>query len=306
MTRTIRLKKAVSLFLDSWGFPVITSYQLGITVYKIYLKREFQGKEVRVSKSSPETREFSSLIKQCLIDGILNLNEDFPGLSVFNILGESNPTAEDIICTINPFAYISHISAMDYHGLTDRNPKVIHITTPPPRLWNKFAYERMEKDLGENYPIYINSGFPLLRRITLKKVNKYSVNCYLSSHPGSFKNVKNRPLRVATIGKTFLDMLREPSLCGGMEHVLDIYQEYASRYLDLIVEEIDRHGKPIDKVRAGYILEELNKLSHPVITTWEEFIQRGGSRKLDPSEEYAPIYSKKWCISLNTIRERTL
>lgn len=304
MAKTILLKKAVSLFLDKWEFPVITDYQLGLFVFQTYQKKEFQGKPVRVSKSVPEARELSSLVTQCLTEGILNLNKDFPGRSVFNILGKTNPPAEDIVCTVNPFAYVSHLSAMDYHGLTDRNPKTLYISTPAPRLWKEFAEDRMKKDLGENLIAYKDSGFPLLHRISLKKVNKRPIHVYLSSHLGAFKNVKDRPLRVATIGRTFLDMLREMDLCGGIEHVLEVYQQYASNYHNLIVEEIDRHGKPIDKVRAGYILEELNGLHHPVVRKWEKFIQRGGSRKLDPAEEYSPVYSEKWCLSINTIHER--
>lgn len=305
MTQVITLKKAVSLFLNTWEFPVITDYQLGRFIFHVYQKKEYLGNPVQVNKSVPDAREFSSLITQCLTDGILNQNRDFPTKSVFDILGQINPPAEDIVCTMNPFAYVSHLSAMDYHGLTDRNPKTLYISTPSPRLWKQFAEVRMEKELGEYLVAYKESGFPQLHGISLKKVNKRPIHVYWSSHPGAFKNVKNRPLRVSTIGRTFLDMLREMDLCGGIEHVLEVYQQYASMYQNLIVEEIDRHGKPIDKVRAGYILEEMNGLHHPGIQKWEKFIQRGGSRKLDPAEEYSTVYSEKWCLSINTIQERT-
>ena len=67
-----------------------------------------------------------------------------------------------------------------------------------------------------------------------------------------------------------------------------------------ITDEITQHGQPIDKVRAGYILEERLALSNEVIDSWAQYAQRGGSRKLDATAEYIPQWSDKWCLSINT------
>ena len=304
MSETISLKKALIFFLDEWRYPVITDYHLSVFVFNLYKKKEYKGHPIESVKNTPNNEYLISLIKNYIDDGILYPDKNFSSKSVFNILGKTNSTAEDIVCTVNPFAFVSHLSAMDFHGLTDRNPTILYISTPSPMKWKNFALARMKKDLGDDFDEYVENGFPRLKRIALKKINRRPIYCYSSLHMGAFKQIKNRPLRVATIGRTFFDMLREPSLCGGIEHVLDVYQKHAADYLELIVEEINRHGSSIDKVRAGYILDELNDLRHPLITEWEQYIQRGGSRKLDPSEEYAPIYSKKWCISINTARGR--
>lgn len=72
---------------------------------------------------------------------------------------------------------------------------------------------------------------------------------------GAYLSIQGKTLRVSTIGRTFLDMIREPNLCGGIYHVLDVYAEHAPRYLRLIVDKVDRYGSPIDKVRIGYILK---------------------------------------------------
>ena len=88
-------------------------------------------------------------------------------------------------------------------------------------------------------------------------------------------------------------MRRHPS-CSGR-----ICKSSAETYLDLIIDEIDRHGGPIDKVRAGYILEEICNLQSGRLETWLEYVQRGGSRKLDPDAEYRETYSERWCLSLN-------
>ncbi|MDZ7661059.1 hypothetical protein [Thiohalophilus sp.] len=94
-------------------------------------------------------------------------------------------------------------------------------------------------------------------------------------------------------------MIRNPDYCGGVRHIIDVYKDNADIYLKTIVEEIDRHGGPIDKVRAGYILDEVCKLNDQKINKWLGNVQRGGSRKLVASAPYSPIFSEKWCISIN-------
>jgi predicted transcriptional regulator of viral defense system len=121
-------------------------------------------------------------------------------------------------------------------------------------------------------------------------------------HLGAYKNVRGRSLRVSTIGRTFLDMLRNPDLCGGINHILDIFHEYGKKYLRLITDDIDKNGEPIDKVRAGYILDERLGIDNEIVNSWSSLAQRGGSRKLDSSSEYSPEWSDKWQISLNIFR----
>ncbi|ASF48540.1 hypothetical protein [Methylovulum psychrotolerans] len=160
----------------------------------------------------------------------------------------------------------------------------------------------MQKDLGEEaIGHYLGSSLPTLRRLRLIKIHRKTLNIHSTVHcdPGSYVNVQGRFLRVSTIGRTFLDMIREPDLCGGIYHVLDIYAEHASRYLRLIVDVIDRHGSKIDKVRAGYILGERLGLAHPAIENWHTLVQRGGSQKLHAKSAYSPNFSEKWCLSIN-------
>ena len=75
-------------------------------------------------------------------------------------------------------------------------------------------------------------------------------------------------MRVSTIGRTFLDMLRISELCGGISYVLDIFENHSENYLKLIINEIDQHGAPIDKVRAGYILDERLHIKFDELNEW--------------------------------------
>ncbi len=159
----------------------------------------------------------------------------------------------------------------------------------------------MEKDLGNDLAIYVKNGMPRLKRTKLEKVNRKEIHRFSSAHWGAYKNIKGRTMRVSTIGRTFLDMLRNPELCGGINHVLDIFGNHSENYLKLIINEIDQHGAPIDKVRAGYILGERLDMKFDELNEWIKEAQRGGSRKLDASSEYEPVWSDKWCLSLNII-----
>lgn len=218
------------------------------------------------------------------------------------MLGKSEADPAEILCSIDPFAYISHATAMEYHGLTDRFPKMFFISSPAPQKWREFARARMEKDLGEHFQDYIQDGFPKLTRIKLTKIDSRPINCYASVHSGAFKKVQGSAIRVSTIGRTFLDMLKKPDLSGGIYHVIECYEEHAATYLRLIIDEISNHGSKIDKIRAGYILEESCGLQDPGIEAWQEFLQRGGSMKLDHTAEYSSTFSDRWNLSINIIQ----
>jgi predicted transcriptional regulator of viral defense system len=299
----MEIKTALSLELGHLHQPVVTSYQLGVLIFRLYQAKIYHGEKLtRLQKDIPDRSNYSRLIATLIKDGVLQNSKNIPSKEVFTILGQETSSAEAIACCVDPFCYISHMSAMEYHGFTDRIPKVLFLTTHTPSDWSRAALQRMQKDLGaEETELYLEAGLPSLRRLRLPRINRKTVNCHMTvhSHPGAYIAVQGKSLRISTIGRTFLDMIREPDLCGGIYHVLDVYAEHASRYLRLIVDEIDRHGSKIDKVRAGYILEERLKYDHPTIETWRAYAQRGGSQKLYSKNDYSSQFSDRWCLSIN-------
>ena len=196
----------------------------------------------------------------------------------------------------DPFAYVSHLSAMQRYGLSDRSPQALHLTTPKRDRWNALRSERALRDLPEvqrlESPILNRPGF----RDTIRR---RPVVVHVSSHPWTPSRVSGEETRITSIGQTFADMLTEPSLCGGMHHVLDVWENEASQWVQEITAAIDQLDVKIVKVRAGYILSEVMDIDHPALHNWEKFAQRGGSRKLDPDAEYAPEFSERWMISIN-------
>jgi predicted transcriptional regulator of viral defense system len=272
--------------LAAINIPALSFYELGKL---IFLKGLLSG------AASPK-QEYKSIIESVL--GV-HLLAPLGRLHAYLVFGRTSAPPSEIVCALDPFCYMSHLSAMEHHGLTDRFAKLLYMTRPPAIEWRRQAAARMEKDLDGALEQYTIAGLPTLTMPKIEAVDRTVVHFQERSQLGAFRNVSDTSLRVATIGRVFLDMLREPKLCGGIQHVLDVYQREAKRYIKLIVEEVDRHGKPIDKVRAGYVLSEVCKLQSPIFERWESFAQRGGSRKLDPDEEFANRYSERWKLSIN-------
>lgn len=296
----ISLNKAIILSLGEHNQPVASKYQLGLLIFHLFLNANYRGQQIEnLQQKYPDLPAFNHQLKELLDLGIITPTPRLHS-SIFNILGKESNSPGEIACSIDPFAYISHLSAMEYHGITDRLPKMLFLSSPEQQKWRIFAKERMQKDLKDEFAIYLKNRLPKLSRINFEKIGHTNIHRYSSLHYGAYKNVKDSPLRVSTIGRTFLDMIRAPELCGGIYHVIEVYQEHATPYLNLIIDEVDRHGKSIDKVRAGFILEEKCKIqNNPTIETWISYVQRGGSRKLDSTQEYSPNYSDRWGLSLN-------
>lgn len=295
----MNLLKAITLSLGDDAEPVVTLYKLGVIVHGLYALKEYKGGRIeRLSKEFATLAEFNRQLAALLDAGVLRLLQGCSA-RVYSLLGRQTDDPDEIVCSIDPFCYVSHLSAMVHHGITDRIPSSIFVSSPDQRAWTGFAKTRMQKDLGQDYDNYIQTNMPQLTRLKLEKIGRREVHRFSSSHLGAYNNVRGKALRVSSLGRTFLDMLRSPDLCGGMRHVVEVFEKHGAQYLPLIITEIDSHGDKIDKVRAGYILEERMKLTDAKIDNWAVFAQRGGSRKLDASAEYMPHWSEKWCLSLN-------
>lgn len=293
------ISQALFLSLGEITEPVITCYRLGLVLNQLYKNSSYQGEALDgLTGDRATSKEFAFRLHELVHMGILKSHPNYPS-KAFRLLGRKGESAEEVACTIDPFCYLSHLSAMSHHGLTNRLPVKLFVSSPSISRWKAEAESRMKKDLGANYEGYCENGMPRLVRLRLLKIGRMDVHRFQSNHWGAYINVRGRTLRVSSIGRTFLDMLRNPELCGGMRHVMEVFESNAETYLPLIVDELERNGSPIDKVRAGYILDEKLKIRNEKVEGWVSCAQRGGSRKLDASGEYVPVWSDKWCLSLN-------
>jgi len=294
------LKAALIGYLRELDQPVITDYDLCMALFNFHQSKKYRGKALNISSQFPLWNEAYAEVILPLIDfGIIIPHKDFPEGRVFEIVGNRYQEAGDIACSVDTFAYLSHLSAMAYHGMTNRLPKMLFISTPPLKKWAEFATQKMGKDCQGFLNDYFKCQLPKLINIKFDKIQKTQITRYASVHRGAFKNIEGRKLRISTIGRTFLDMLRKPDYCGGMRHVMEIFESSAGQYKRLIIDELDRNGNAIEKSRAGYLLEDYGHIQDEKINEWAKHVQRGGSRKLDPEGMYRETFSERWCLSLN-------
>ena len=285
--------------LGQQKIPIINRYELSIKAWGLYKNKTFDGTPLRILKEKMDKAIFNRIESKLVNIGIIKPTPGISGDSSYNILGFIENDPRVIACAIDPFCYISHLSAMEFHGITDRMPEKLYVSTPSNSIWNEFSDQLMRKILGDDYENYYSEGLPILRKVNFEKLAGKPVHQFKSIHLGAFRNFKDQNFRVATLGRTFLDMIRDPLLCGGISHVISVFEEYGKDNKILIIDELNQHGKPIDKVRIGWIMENICGISDSRLEDWTKFAQRGGSRKLDGAAEYSSNFSERWALSIN-------
>ncbi len=272
--------------------PVLTQFDFFQIVRQMY--RESPDKKLYLRHFTPSREDYFRLRSNLNSQGVIGPDRDY-GARVIRVLAISDLPAESIVCLIDPTCYISHLSAMQRWGLTDRRPDALMLSRPDRKTTAARLRAYMTQNLGEGetnlFPLKIVGHPPVVRR--------RAVRVHESKTAGAFLKNRGDGVFLSTIGQTFLDMLQKPDLCGGMPHVLDVWEEHAKTYFEEIVAAVGTAKSGLVKSRAGYILEERLSLHHSEIESWKIYAQRGGSRKLDPSKKFAPTFSEKWMISLN-------
>ena len=278
--------------LEANNKPVLTHFEFFRIVLAMY--RDSAGKKLYLRREVPDRDHIARLRSILKAAGAIGSDRDY-GSRVIRVLSVSDLPAEDVICLVDPTCYVSHLSAMQRWGLTDRTPRALALTRPE----RKAAAAALRAYMSEAMSEQENNPYPVTLVNHPTRVRRRNVIIYESKAAGAFMTNRGTDMRLSTVGQTFLDTLQRPDLCGGMSHVLDVWEEHASTFLDEIALTIDRTTKALVKSRAGYILEERLGLRHPCIEHWKALGQRGGSRKLDPTRAFAPTYSDTWMISLN-------
>lgn len=201
---------------------------------------------------------------------------------------------DEILMEANPYAAMSHLSALVFHGLTDDLPRGLTVTVSLDGRGDLLPIGTEPRDW---------EGVPLVRGQMPARILERPV-AWRQVKPERFFGLgvyqpRGYLVRVTTPERTLLDGLLAPELAGGIENVLRAWS-YARDTLDMdvLVHAADRFGIALLRQRAGYILEEL-ELRHPRIEEWRGQAHRGGSSKLVASAPYSPHFSERWNLSLN-------
>lgn len=266
--------------------PVVTGFSLFVLAHRLYAEGRIFKQRLPLDKA-----KLAQTIAQLREQRFIRSDPDFK-TGVYRVSDLPDGTTEEICALIDPFCYISHLSAMRRHGLTDRLSAVLTVTSPGPSLWKALCTSYEQHILGTTAaPAHLKRmHFPA-------RIRQQQVTRHQTVHVGASQSIRDSFSRIATIGTAFTDMLERPGLCGGMSHVIETWQAHATLYHAEIVQAVNAHTQSIVKVRAGYLLDEMLQLSTP--SEWLQYVQRGGSRRLDPDRDYASRYSQKWMLSLN-------
>ncbi len=201
---------------------------------------------------------------------------------------------EEVLMEAHPYATLSHLSALVFHGLTDELPQGLTVTVPLDGTADQLPLGTEPRDWD---------GLPLVRGRMPERV---------LGRPVTWRQVKSErffglgvyqphgyPVRITTRERTLLDSLQEPELSGGVENVLRAWSLARDTLnLTMLASYVDRFDIALLRQRAGFVLEELG-LSHPQIEEWRESARRGGSSKLVASAPYSSAYSERWNLSIN-------
>lgn len=279
--------------IEASGKSVMTEYDLHSLVWELFKEMKSGKRQIR---NSPQTFNLSltrRTIRQLERKRLIVRDPDFRG-PVWQILrAPALNSAEEAICATDPFAYVAYLSALERYGLTNRSPKALQMITYSSPAWgqNRIQMENPEK----LHSLQMKPTRPHPKSI----VRRRPVEVYLSKELGSNRRLRSPMIRISEIGQAFLDSLERPNLCGGMAHVIEIWANHAAEYEEEIESEIETHASPINKVRAGYLIETYVNRRSEILKNWEKFAQRGGSRKLDPDAPYEPSFSERWMLSIN-------
>jgi predicted transcriptional regulator of viral defense system len=279
--------------------PIVTTYEINLEIIRAHFAHSHLSGKKNIKKSLSNSADFNKVVR--LLEQKLGLlpDRDFSS-GVYRIHDTPDGSPEELCCAVDPFCYLSHLSALEWRGFTNRRPAHLILTTPDAASWRRLATQKVAHDL-EFLPAEENWSVALrLPRYRLPvKVRGRATRVHVSKFHAPGVLMRSPNARISAIGQTFVETLLEPAECGGMPHVVEIWLDHAEQYLDEIIAAVNRTDSPLAKVRAGYLIEERLGKSDPRIQEWTRFAQRGGSRKLDPSKPYRPKYSEKWQLSIN-------
>ncbi|MBA2278617.1 MAG: hypothetical protein H0W06_12730 [Chloroflexia bacterium] len=200
----------------------------------------------------------------------------------------------EVLMEANPYAALSHLTALAFHGLTDELPKLIMAVVSLDGRGGQLPIGTEPQDWdGVPLPVGYRPAQILGRPIDWTRVRPQRFFGESVYQPHGY------PVRVMTPERTLLDGLLHPDLCGGIANVLRAWALARDVIdLDALVYHVERFNVAVLRQRVGFILDELER-GHSLAEEWRASANRGGSSKLVGSAPYSSTYSDRWNLSLN-------
>lgn len=201
---------------------------------------------------------------------------------------------EEILMEAHPYAALSHLSALAFHGLTDMLAKELVAIAPTADIPGMYPPGTTAQDW---------LGLDLIPGRRVKQVLRRPVR-WIHIKPERYFGIGHyQPhgytILVTTPERTLLDALQSPEVSGGLDNVLEAWLLARDTLdVDALVHFVERFDINLLRQRAGFLLEELG-LAHAALDRWQALAGRGGSSRLLASAPYASTFSERWNLSIN-------
>lgn len=252
--------------------------------------------ERRWSAAPETTQEARTLLQRLSSARKLISYREYPGLyRVTSAYALQTPIEEDeLIMELHPFAALSHYSALVFHQLTEDLPNQLHVSIPSGRSQSVMP-------VGTERADWTLVMSPIVGRQPLQIEGTEVVWHRLDKFFGfSEYSPKGYPVRVMTIEKTLIDGLATPEWCGGLTNVLRAWVTAKDAFsLERVLLFTEEAGIGILRQRVGFVLETMGFFA-PELSNWAVNAKRGGSSKLLASAPFAPTFSERWKLSINS------
>ena len=267
-------------------------------IKKMYLPENRVGLFLRGEE--PGIKDFKKYVRQLVSLGLLQQTARY---GVYRVTNQEVLSTQEMISLADSYIYVAYLSAMQRWGLTNRNPKYFLFGRPNKTIIRKLKPVLPDdNDFFVELPIRTPVGHESLHRI-IQQHGDSNIKIVETRYPARTMWLGGEHTRISTQAATFVDMLLRPDLCGGINHVIEIWETYfierKAMILAELIEIVDETPSSILKVRAGYLISERLKIKNDTVEGWKRFAARGGSRKLDPDKPYKNTFSEKWMLSIN-------
>ena len=183
-----RAARRLAELLEENGKPVLTQFDFFRIIWRMY--RESAGKRLYLRHDTPRRDDYDRLKSILQKARVVGRDRDYRARGI-RVLSISDLPAEDIICLVDPTCYLSHLSAMQRWGLTDRSPKALLLTRPDRKTATARILAYRKEALGEDEA----RANPFLSKTVRHppRVRRRDVHVYESKAAGAF--LKNRGVR---------------------------------------------------------------------------------------------------------------
>lgn len=210
-----------------------------------------------------------------------------------DIRGRRFPVGElELLFELNPYTILMHYSALELHGFTIDQPKIL-------TAWGEYNQEL--PPVGTERDEWEGLELPVAHKP--RKVVSQRVEWFRGKMDTSWgvetALVGAVPVRVTSGERTLVEALQFPDRSGGIHNVLRSWRRAEDFVnLDKIVESADRFGIALLRQRVGFVAETLG-MRHPAFDQWAAHSSRGGSSRLVGSNPFSAVFDSRWNLSLN-------